>query len=126
MTASTPLFRSVAVILIATLTSTICAAKSPTTPINSVELHQKLLDRGVGKRVKVTQIDGGVFRGVLVSIDTNSFDITSKDTIQPTRILNTQVHKFSSDGLPGGAKVGIGIAAGFIGVLVLLGLLVRV
>jgi hypothetical protein len=127
MIAIVRLFRSVALILIAALfTSTTCAAKDTASPIRTAELHQKLVDHGIGKRVRVTQIDGVVVRGTLVSIGVDSFEVTPKDTTQPTRILNTQVHKFGSDGLPTGAKVAIGIAAGFVGVLLLLGVLVRV
>ncbi len=102
------------------------ASSNPATPIQPFALHEKLVERGLGKRVKVTEVDGTVIKGTLVAIDTDSFDVTPKDTTQPTRILNSQVHKFGSDGLPTGAKVGIGIAVGFFGALLLIAVLVRV
>jgi hypothetical protein len=117
---------SLALVGVIAANSVCYASSNPATPIQPFALHEKLVEQGLGKRVKVTEVDGTVIKGTLVAIDTDSFDVTPKDTTQPTRILNTQVHKFGRDGLPTGAKVGIGIAVGFFGALLLIGLLVRV
>jgi hypothetical protein len=117
---------SLALVGVIVANSVCYASSNPATPIQPFALHEKLVEQGLGKRVKVTEVDGTVIKGTLVAIDTDSFDVTPKDTTQPTRILNTQVHKFGRDGLPTGAKVGIGIAVGFFGALLLIGLLVRV
>lgn len=111
MTASMRLFRLTALTLILTFaTSTICAAKRPATPMDSAVLHQKLIDHGIGRKVKVTQIDDVVVKGVLVSIDTDSFQITPKGTTQPITFQNSQVAKFGNDGLTTAAKIWIVVA----------------
>ena len=88
------------------------------TPMDATTLHQELLTRGIGKGVKVTEIDGTVVKGILMTIDPDSFQVTPKNAKQPTRILSTQVAKCSKDGLSKGAKIGIGIGIGVVALLV--------
>jgi hypothetical protein len=114
------LLRPVSLALIFALTTASFGNAAATdTPIDSANLQQKLTARGIGKGVKV---DGSVVKGILDSIDADSFQITPKGATQPTRISNTQVHKFGNDGLSTAGKIGVGIAIGF-GILVVLGII---
>ena len=114
-------FRAIALILIVTVTaSSFGYGLDPAPPIQSAVLHDKLVAHGIGKRVKVTETSGTVVKGVLVSIEPDSFQITPKDKTQPITIQNTQVAKLGNDGLSTTAKVWIGVG---IGVFVALGIL---
>ena len=119
MTSITRLLRPIALTLVITITATSSsqAAVKVSTPMDTATLHQKLTTRGIGKGVKITQMDGTIVKGTLVTIDADSFQVTPKNATQPTRVLNAQVTKFSNDGLSTGAKVGIGIAIGVVLVL---------
>ncbi len=123
MTSLIHLFRPVSLALIFAITTTSFGNAAVTaTPLDSAILQQKLAARCIGKGVKITQVDGSVVKGILVSIDADSFQITLKGMTQPTRISNTQVHKFGNDGLSTAGKVGVGVAIG-IGILLVLGII---
>jgi hypothetical protein len=123
MTSIIRLFRPVSLALIFVVTTTSFSNAAATdTPIDSATLQQKLVARGIGKGVKVSEVDGTVVKGILVSIDADSFQITPKGAAQPTRVSNTQVHKFSNDGLSTAGKIGVGVAIGF-GILLVLGII---
>ena len=123
MTSMIRLFRPVSLALVFAVTTTSFGNASATeAPIDSANLQQKLVARGIGKGVKVTEVDGTVVKGILVSIDADSFQITPKGATQPTRISNSQVHKFSKDGLSTAGKIGVGVAIGF-GILAVLGII---
>ena len=109
---SSPL-RLLAVALIFSLaTTTFSDAASTRVPVESSIIHQKLMARGIGKGIKVTEIDGTVVKETLVSIDDESFQVTPRMATQPTRISNSQVSRIGKDGMSTGAKIGIGIAIG--------------
>jgi hypothetical protein len=113
MTLDSRPLRLLALALIFSLAATTFVdAASPTVPIDSSIIHQKLVARGVGKGIKVTEIDGTVVKGTLVSIDDESFQVTPRSSTQPTRIPNSQVSKIGRDGMSTGAKIGIGVAIG--------------
>lgn len=123
MTSMIRLFRPVSLALIfAITTTTFSNAAVTTTPIDPANLQQKLAARGIGKGVKVTEVDGTVVKGILVSIDPDSFQITVKGATQPTRVPNAQVHKFGNDGLSTAGKISVGVAIGF-GILIVLGII---
>ena len=123
MTSRIHSFRAISLALIFAITATSFGNAATTdTPIDSANLQQKLVARGIGKGVKVTEVDGTVVKGTLVSIDADSFQITLKGATQPTRLSNTQVHKFSNDGLSTAGKIGVGVAIG-LGILVVLGII---
>ena len=123
MTSIVHLFRPVSLALIfAVATTSLGNAAVIDTPIDSANLQQKLVARGIGKGVKVTEVDGTVVKGTLVSIDEDSFQITPKGATKPTRVPNTQVHKVGNDGLSTAGKIGVGVAIGF-GVLLVLGII---
>jgi hypothetical protein len=123
MTSMIRLFRPVSLALVFAVTTTSFGNAAATeTPIDSANLQQRLVARGIGKGVKVTEVDGTVVKGILVSIDADSFQIAPKGATQPTRVSNSQVHKFSNDGLSTAGKIGVGIAIGF-GILVVLGII---
>lgn len=116
-------FRPVSLALIFAVTTTSFGnAASTDTPIDSVSLQQKLVARGIGKGVTISEVDGTVVKGTLVSIDADSFQIIQKGATQPTRVSNTQVHQFSNDGRSTAGKIGIGVAIG-VGILLVLGII---
>jgi hypothetical protein len=63
-------------------TTSFANAAATDTPIDSANLQQKLTGRGIGKGVKITEVDGTVVKGTLVSIDADSFQITRKGATQ--------------------------------------------
>jgi hypothetical protein len=113
---TTYLFRAISLTLILTTTaSSISRADTrEVTPMDPSTLHQKLVARGIGKGVNVTEVDGTKANGTLIAIDADSFQIKPGDSDQPTRILNSQVAKFGNSGLSTGAKVAIGVGIGAI------------
>ena len=118
MTLESRPLRLLALALIFSLaTTTFADAASPTVPVDPSIIHQKLVARGIGNGIKVTEIDGTVVKGTLVSIDDESFQVTPRMATQPTRIPNSQVSKIGNDGMSTGAKIGIGIAIGVTAVL---------
>ena len=80
MTAIARLFRPIALTLVVTVTTTSFAhaAKHVATPMDAATLHQKLTARGIGKSVRVTNVDGTETKGTLVSIGEDSFQVTPK------------------------------------------------
>lgn len=113
-----PLRLVILTLIVILATNSLGDAAVSTTPIDATALHQKLHARGIGKGLKVTEIDGTVVKGVLVAIDDASFQLATKNTTQPTRILDTQVSKISNDGMSTAAKVTIGVAVGVVILLV--------
>lgn len=106
-------FRPTALALVLALTATALGETTETTktvPIEATALHSKLLKRGIGKSVKVTQLDGTVVKGTLASINADSFSVTPKGATQPLHIANGQVAKFENGGISTGTKWAIGIA----------------
>jgi hypothetical protein len=123
MTSLIRFFRPVSLALIFAVTTTLFGNAAATdTPIDSADLQKKLVARGIGKGVKIAEVNGAVVKGTLVSIDADSFQITPKGATQPMRVSNTQVHKFSNDGLSTAGKIGVGVAIGF-GILLVLGII---
>ena len=107
------LFRAISLTLILTTTASSNRADTHVvTPMDVSTLHQKLVTRGIGKGVKVTEVDGTKVNGTLIAIEPDSFQIKPGDSDQPTRILNSQVAKFGNSGLSTGAKVAIGVGIG--------------
>jgi len=97
-----------------TTSTSIAQAPATVSLMDATKLHQKLSARGIGKGVKVTETDGTTISGILVVIDTDSFQITPKKATQPTLIQNTQVVKLSNTGMSTGAKVGTGVVIGLV------------
>jgi hypothetical protein len=79
------------------------------TAMDPVKLKQALTTRGIGKSVKVTELDGTTVSGNLTSIRDDAFDVTLKKATQPITISYTQVSKEGNGGLSTGAQIGIGI-----------------
>jgi len=80
------------------------------------------MSRGIGKGVKITELDGTRITGILTGIQEDTFELTPKNTIQPVKIAYTQVTSLHDDGSNAGstvAKIGGGIAIGA-GALILL------
>jgi hypothetical protein len=124
MTAIARLFRPIALTLVVTVTTTSFAhaAKHVATPMDAATLHQKLTARGIGKSVRVTNVDGTETKGTLVSIGEDSFQVTPKNATQPISIPNAQVTKFANGDLSKGAKIGIGVGIA-VGILLILGVI---
>ena len=113
-----PLRLVIQTLIIVLATNSFGDAAVSTTPIDATALHHKLHARGISKGLKVTETDGTVVKGALVAIDDASFQLATKNTTQPTPILDTQVSKISNDGTSTAAKVTIGVAA--VGVVIFL------
>jgi hypothetical protein len=77
------------------------------TAMDPVKLKQALTTRGIGKSVKVTELDGTQQAGIVTAIHDDAFDVTVKQAKQPITISYSQVSKVGNDGLSTGAKVGI-------------------
>ena len=75
--------------------------------LDPVKLEQKLTARGVGKSVKVTELDGTTVSGSLTAIRDDAFDVTLKKATQPITISYSQVSKEGNGGLTTGAKIGV-------------------
>ena len=91
--------------------------------MDAVKLHKKLVAQGVGNPIMVTEIDGTIIKGSLVSIDADSFQVAPANAPQPITILNTQASNVGRAGMSEGAKLGVGIG---VGVIVGLGIIVIV
>jgi hypothetical protein len=77
------------------------------TALDPVKLKQALTDRGLGKGIKVTELDGATVSGSLAAIRDDAFDVTVKKATQPITISYSQVSKVGNSGLSTGAKIGI-------------------
>ena len=82
------------------------------TPLDPVKLKQTLTQRGIGKGVKVKELDGTSVTGVLTGIHDDSLEITPAKTVQTITIQYAQVSAVHNAGMSAGAKVGIGILIG--------------
>lgn len=124
MTLISPPLRTLTMVLIFAITTTSFGnAAVSAAPIDPAILHKKLLARGTGKGVKVTQIDGTVVKGTLAVIHKDSFQVVPKNATQATVVLNSQVTKFSNDGLSTGAKIAIGATVGVAAFMVIGGVI---
>jgi len=115
MPSITPVFRRIALALILVTTANTfdyAAAQTPSAPMDHLTLLTRLTARGRGKRIKITELDGSIVKGMIVSIDRDSFQMEPKQSLQPIRIQYSQVAALRNDGLSTGAKVGIGIGVG--------------
>jgi hypothetical protein len=93
------------------------------TALDPVKLKQNLTTRGIGKSVKVTELDGTTVSGNLMAIRDDTFDVTLKKATQPITISYSQVSKEGNGGLTTGAKIGIvvgcvGVAAGVVALVI--------
>jgi hypothetical protein len=79
------------------------------TPLDPFKLKQKLTARGIGKSIKVTELDGSIVSGNLTAIRDDAFDVTLKKATQPTPIAYSQVSKVGNGGLSTGAMIGIAV-----------------
>jgi hypothetical protein len=88
------------------------------TAMDPAKLNEALTARGIGKSVKVTQLDGTTVVGTLIVIQSDNFQITPNHATQPVTIQDADVKSIHNSGLSTGAKVGIGVGIG-VGVVVL-------
>ena len=82
------------------------------TPLDPVKLKQTLTQRGIGKAVKLKELDGTIVIGVLTGIHDESLEITPSKTVQAITIQYAQISAVHNSGMSTGAKVGIGIVIG--------------
>jgi hypothetical protein len=98
--------RAIAIVLAVSLLGNNIAVAAGT-PLDPVNLKQKLTTRGIGKSVKVTELDGTIVSGNLSGIRDDAFDVTVKKATLPVTISYSQVSKERNGGLSTGAKIGI-------------------
>jgi hypothetical protein len=114
--------RAIAPVLAVVLLSN-SVAFAANTALDPVKLKQNLTTRGIGKSVKVTELDGTTVSGNLMAIRDDTFDVTLKKATQPITISYSQVSKEGNGGLTTGAKIGIvvgcvGVAAGVVALVI--------
>ena len=113
MTSILPQLRRISILLIILLcATTIAQAAQHDPPMDPIAVQTRLSQRGVGKKVKITEVDGSVVKGVIYSIDAESFRITPKDATHPALIRYSQVAFISRTGLSTSGKVVLGVATG--------------
>jgi len=100
--------RAIAIVLAVSLLGNNIAVAAGT-PLDPVNLKQKLTTRGIGKSVKVTELDGTIVSGNLSGIRDDAFDVTVKKATLPVTISYSQVSKERNGGLSTGAKIGIAV-----------------
>jgi hypothetical protein len=100
--------RAIAIVLAVSLLGNNIAVAAGT-PLDPVNLKQKLTTRGIGKSVKVTELDGTIVSGNLSAIRDDAFDVTVKKATLPVTISYSQVSKERNGGLSTGAKIGIAV-----------------
>jgi len=96
-----------AVVLLGNSVALAAGAPKVKTAMDPIKLKQALTDRGLGKGIKVTELDGTTVVGNLTAIRDDAFDVTLKKATQPTTISYSQVSKVGNGGLSTGAKIGI-------------------
>jgi hypothetical protein len=99
-----------AVVLLGNSVALAAGAPKVKTAMDPAKLKQALTTRGIGKSVKVTELDGTTVSGSLTAIRDDAFDVTLKKATQPTTISYPQVSKEGNGGLSTGAKIGIGVS----------------
>jgi hypothetical protein len=108
------LTRLVALTLFFAVPAASSGSSTSTHPMDAAKLHKKLVAQGVGNPVKVTEIDGTIIKGSLVSIDADSFQVAPVNAPQPITILNTQASNIGRADMSEGAKLGIGVGIGLV------------
>jgi len=77
-------------------------------PMDPVKVKEALKKQGIGMEVKLTETDGTHVTGILTAIHDTNFELTPKNTFQPTVISYEQVMAMQM-GKSTIAKVGTGI-----------------
>jgi hypothetical protein len=110
------MIRAIAAVLAVVLAgnSVALAADAPKakTAMDPAKLKQTLTARGLGKGVKVTELDGTAVVGILTSIQDDGFQVAPKGSTQSVTIQDANVKAIHNSGLSTGAKIGIGIGIG--------------
>lgn len=86
------------------------------TPLDTAAVHQRIVQRGVGRTVNIEERTGVVLSGKIEAIGTNSFTLRLHDTPSPVNVKYLDVADFPRGG-PHGTTIflltGIGAAAAF-------------
>ena len=115
-------FRSILRFLALTLVFSISldslASVSPPVPIDPVVARHAIQNRGIGRGIHVTEVDGTNVRGIITAIHEDTFEVTPKGTTQSTTIPFAQLVQIRNDGhshaLSIGQKILIGAGVFFI------------
>jgi hypothetical protein len=86
-------------------------------PLDPVTLKQTLTHRGIGKGIKVKELDGTTVSGTLTGIHDDSLEVAPGKTVQPVTIQYAQITSVHNTGMSTGAKVGIGVAIGVVAII---------
>lgn len=104
-------FRIAAQLLVgAILTQSIALASAK--PLTPQTVKEKVEKRGVGKGLKITELDGTRLTGRIHNIGPDSFTLDVKGTPQPSEIAYAKISEAHNTGLSTGAKVAIIVTAG--------------
>jgi hypothetical protein len=104
-------YRLISMILVFTLSAT-CVGQLR--PIDSTTTHDKIESRGLGKSIKVEEINGATVSGTIIAVDADSFQVKPKHGGQTVLVRNDEVRKVQNGGLRTSIKVTIYIVVAFV------------
>jgi hypothetical protein len=112
--------RALSVGLIITLLGNSIALAAGTVA-DPVLLKKALISRGIGKGIRVKQVDGKTVKGTLTGIHDDSLDVTPKHATQMQTIAYSQISDIEETGMTTDSKILIGIGVlGALAVVVIL------
>ena len=86
-------------------------AEEPSPAVHVV--HDQIVSRGIGHKVKLIRADGSQIQGRIVAIRDDSVDLSTKGTAALSVNL-AEVSDVKGPGLSTGAKIGIGVGIGVV------------
>ena len=105
------LLRSLVLILVFSI-SIDCFALPPA-PIDPVAAKEAIQNRGIGRGVRVTEVDGTNIRGIITAIHEDTFEVTPKGVSQSTQVSFSGLTKIRNDGSSRTVRVVRGVLIGF-------------
>lgn len=103
---SLQLLRIVSTVLTFALVSNSVAVAAPP---DAAKQKQKLIARGIGNTVRVTETSGTTVTGTLISVDDTTFKVMPRKAAEAVTVAYADVSSIHGGGLSTRAQVGIGI-----------------
>jgi Mn2+/Fe2+ NRAMP family transporter len=104
-------YRLLSMILVLNLSAT-CVGQLH--PIDSTTVHDKIESRGLGKSIRVEEINGATVAGTILAVDADSFQVKPKHGGQIVLVRNDEVRKVQNGGLRTSIEVTIIVVVTFI------------
>lgn len=86
-------------------------------PINPAAMKAKIVARGEGQDVRVTLADKSQVKGFILSIHEQDFVLKAKGPGEPRTIEYSQITGVHKGHMSTGAKIGIGVGIGVVGII---------